>query len=91
MTSNIGSLHLLDGHRRTTARSREDARGRVMARPARRTSGPEFLNRVDEIVLFKPLTLEEIEQIVDLQIDDVRAAPRRPAPRRSSSPSRRAC
>jgi ATP-dependent Clp protease ATP-binding subunit ClpB len=29
---------------------------------------PEFLNRVDEIVLFKPLTLEEIEQIVDLQV-----------------------
>jgi ATP-dependent Clp protease ATP-binding subunit ClpB len=33
---------------------------------------PEFLNRVDEIVLFKPLTLEEIERIVDLQIADVR-------------------
>jgi ATP-dependent Clp protease ATP-binding subunit ClpB len=33
---------------------------------------PEFLNRVDDIVLFKPLTLEEIEQIVDLQIDSVR-------------------
>ena len=33
---------------------------------------PEFLNRVDDIVLFKPLTLEEIEQIVDLQIDDLR-------------------
>jgi ATP-dependent Clp protease ATP-binding subunit ClpB len=34
---------------------------------------PEFLNRVDEIVLFKPLTLAEIERIVDLQIADVRA------------------
>ena len=33
---------------------------------------PEFLNRVDDIVLFKPLTLEEIEQIVDLQIAEVR-------------------
>ncbi len=33
---------------------------------------PEFLNRVDEIVLFKPLTLDEIERIVDLQIADVR-------------------
>jgi ATP-dependent Clp protease ATP-binding subunit ClpB len=32
---------------------------------------PEFLNRVDEIVLFKPLTLREIERIVDLQIADV--------------------
>jgi ATP-dependent Clp protease ATP-binding subunit ClpB len=33
---------------------------------------PEFLNRVDEIVLFKPLALAEIEQIVDLQIADLR-------------------
>jgi ATP-dependent Clp protease ATP-binding subunit ClpB len=33
---------------------------------------PEYLNRVDEIILFKPLTLEEIELIVELQIDDVR-------------------
>jgi ATP-dependent Clp protease ATP-binding subunit ClpB len=33
---------------------------------------PEFLNRVDDIVLFKPLTLPEIEQIVDLQIADLR-------------------
>ena len=33
---------------------------------------PEFLNRVDETILFKPLTLEEIEQIVDLQIVDLR-------------------
>jgi len=33
---------------------------------------PEFLNRVDETVLFKPLTLGEIERIVDLLIHDVR-------------------
>jgi ATP-dependent Clp protease ATP-binding subunit ClpB len=33
---------------------------------------PEFLNRVDETVLFKPLTLEEIERIVELQIDALR-------------------
>jgi ATP-dependent Clp protease ATP-binding subunit ClpB len=32
---------------------------------------PEFLNRIDEIVLFKPLTLAEIEQIVDLQMAEV--------------------
>ena len=34
---------------------------------------PEFLNRVDEIVLFKPLTLAEIERIVDLMLDELRA------------------
>ena len=33
---------------------------------------PEFLNRVDEIVLFKPLRLEEIERIVDLLAEDLR-------------------
>jgi len=33
---------------------------------------PEFLNRVDDIVLFKPLTLPEIERIVDLQSEDLR-------------------
>jgi ATP-dependent Clp protease ATP-binding subunit ClpB len=70
MTSNIGSLYLLDGVS-DNGEIREDARERVMAE-LRGHFRPEFLNRVDEIVLFKPLTLEEIEQIVDLQIEDVR-------------------
>jgi ATP-dependent Clp protease ATP-binding subunit ClpB len=39
----------------------------------RRHFRPEFLNRVDEIVLFKPLTQGEIERIVDLMFDDLRA------------------
>ena len=70
MTSNIGSLHLLEG---ITASGEipEDVRGRVMG-DLRDHFRPEFLNRVDEIVLFKPLTLEEIERIVELQIADVR-------------------
>ena len=34
---------------------------------------PEFLNRLDDIVLFKPLTLAEIEHIVDLMLGDVRS------------------
>jgi ATP-dependent Clp protease ATP-binding subunit ClpB len=33
---------------------------------------PEFLNRLDDIVLFKPLTLSEIERIVELLLDDLR-------------------
>jgi ATP-dependent Clp protease ATP-binding subunit ClpB len=70
MTSNIGSLHLLDGVT-DDGQIRDDARDRVMA-DLRGHFRPEFLNRVDEIVLFKPLTLEEIEQIVELQIADVR-------------------
>ena len=70
MTSNIGSLYLLEGID-GDGEIPEDARERVMAE-LRAHFRPEFLNRVDEIVLFKPLTLEEIEQIVDLQIADLR-------------------
>jgi ATP-dependent Clp protease ATP-binding subunit ClpB len=71
MTSNVGSLHLVDGLT-DTGEILEDARNRVMGE-LRSQFRPEFLNRVDEIVLFKPLTLGEIERIVDLQIADVRA------------------
>ncbi|HEX2409820.1 MAG TPA: AAA family ATPase [Solirubrobacteraceae bacterium] len=69
MTSNIGSLHLLDGVT-PDGHIESDARDRVMAE-LRGHFRPEFLNRVDEIVLFKPLTLAEIERIVELQIADV--------------------
>jgi ATP-dependent Clp protease ATP-binding subunit ClpB len=70
MTSNIGSAYLLDG---VTAdgQVKEDAREAVMDE-LRRNFRPEFLNRVDEIVLFKPLTIAEIERIVDLMFDDLR-------------------
>jgi ATP-dependent Clp protease ATP-binding subunit ClpB len=77
MTSNIGSPYLLEGLT-DNGEIPEDTRVRVMGE-LRGHFRPEFLNRVDDIVLFKPLTLEEIEQIVDLQIEDVRErlAPRR--------------
>jgi ATP-dependent Clp protease ATP-binding subunit ClpB len=44
---------------------------------------PEFLNRVDEIVMFKPLTLAEIERIVDLQLEELRAAAGSPSERQA--------
>jgi len=69
MTSNIGSLHLLDGVTQT-GEIEDEARAQVMA-DLRAHFRPEFLNRVDEIALFKPLTIEETERIVDLQIADV--------------------
>ncbi|MEV3944339.1 ATP-dependent chaperone ClpB [Rhodococcus erythropolis] len=70
MTSNIGSQHLLDG---VTADGeiKPDARERVMAE-LRGHFRPEFLNRVDDIVLFSPLTLPQIEHIVELQLTDLR-------------------
>jgi ATP-dependent Clp protease ATP-binding subunit ClpB len=70
MTSNIGSMHLLEGAM-ATGEITEPARQAVM-RDLRTHFRPEFLNRVDDIVLFKPLRLEEIEKIVDLQTEDLR-------------------
>jgi ATP-dependent Clp protease ATP-binding subunit ClpB len=69
MTSNIGSIHLLEGIA-STGEIDETVRDLVFDE-LRVHFRPEFLNRVDEIVLFKPLTLEEIEHIVDLQIADL--------------------
>ncbi len=68
MTSNLGSRHLLDGV--TGTEIPESVRESVMA-DLRSAFRPEFLNRVDETVLFKPLSLEEIEQIVGLLIADI--------------------
>ena len=70
MTSNIGSQHLLEG---VTADGeiKPDARERVLAE-LRGHFRPEFLNRVDDIVLFSPLTLPQIEHIVGLQLADLR-------------------
>ncbi|MCL6732309.1 ATP-dependent chaperone ClpB [Streptomyces neyagawaensis] len=70
MTSNIGSVHLLDG---ATAEGeiKPDARALVMGE-LRGHFRPEFLNRVDDIVLFKPLGERQIERIVELQFDELR-------------------
>ncbi len=70
LTSNIGSPHLLEGVT-GTGEIKEDARAAVMGE-LRRHFRPEFLNRLDDIVLFKPLTLVEIERIVDLMVDELR-------------------
>jgi ATP-dependent Clp protease ATP-binding subunit ClpB len=62
MTSNIGAPLLLNGIT-ADGRLREDARDAVMGE-LRAHFRPEFLNRVDDVVLFKPLTTEEIGRIV---------------------------
>jgi ATP-dependent Clp protease ATP-binding subunit ClpB len=71
MTSNIGAEHLL-ASAGSDGDIPPDARDRVMAE-LRGAFRPEFLNRVDDIVLFKRLTLAQIERIVDLQFDEVRS------------------
>ncbi|HEU4915517.1 MAG TPA: ATP-dependent chaperone ClpB [Acidimicrobiia bacterium] len=70
MTSNIGSQYLLEGIT-PSGEIKPEAREMVTSE-LRRHFRPEFLNRVDDIVLFKPLTLAEIERVVDLMLDDVR-------------------
>jgi ATP-dependent Clp protease ATP-binding subunit ClpB len=70
MTSNIGSQYLLDGVT-GTGEIKPEGRELVMGE-LRRHFRPEFLNRVDDIVLFTPLTEPEIERIVDLMIGELR-------------------
>ncbi len=69
MTSNVGSQYLLDGVT-DDGIIRDDARDKVM-HELRSGFRPEFLNRVDDIILFKPLTLAETEDIVDLQVEEL--------------------
>lgn len=69
LTSNIGSQYLLDGIDEN-GNIRPDAEAEVMA-DLRAHFRPEFLNRLDETILFKPLTRENIGSIVDLLIADV--------------------
>src|SRR5688500_5423661 len=68
MTSNIGSRYLLEGVQGDSIP--DSVRESVMAE-LRKSFRPEFLNRIDETILFKPLTLEEITTIVDLLMADL--------------------
>ncbi|HML45974.1 MAG TPA: AAA family ATPase, partial [Clostridia bacterium] len=67
MTSNIGSVSLLEGIN-SRGEISEEARARVM-QALKQGFKPEFLNRMDEIVLFKPLTQAEIARIVGLILE----------------------
>jgi ATP-dependent Clp protease ATP-binding subunit ClpB len=66
MTSNLGSIVFTD-----PTGSPEDRREKILAE-VRATFRPEFVNRVDDIVVFEPLGRREIAQIVDLQVRQLR-------------------
>lgn len=69
LTSNLGSQYLLDGispDGEITPEAREQVEALL-----RKSFRPEFLNRLDEIVFYKPLTKENITSIIDLQIADL--------------------
>jgi len=69
LTSNLGSTYLLDGID-DSGEIKDDAR-RSVEELLRRSFKPEFLNRLDEIVFYKPLTKENITKIVDLIVKDL--------------------
>ena len=66
LTSNLGSEYILNGIN-ADGTIEESAKEQVRAL-LRRTFRPEFLNRLDEIVFYKPLTKENVTKIIDLQI-----------------------
>ncbi|HAA38038.1 MAG TPA: ATP-dependent chaperone ClpB [Firmicutes bacterium] len=70
MTSNLGSLYLLE-NAAADGEILPAVKEQVMSE-LQRHFRPEFLNRVDDIVLFKPLTLAELKQIVALQLNLLR-------------------
>ncbi|WHE88466.1 ATP-dependent chaperone ClpB [Lachnoanaerobaculum gingivalis] len=69
MTSNLGSGYLLDGIN-TYGDISEEARNKVMDE-LRNSFRPEFLNRLDEIIMFKPLTKDNIGNIINLLMDEL--------------------
>jgi ATP-dependent Clp protease ATP-binding subunit ClpB len=71
MTSNIGAEYLLTGARDRSGGITDDVRDLVLAE-LRSRFRPEFLNRVDDTIIFAPLGLEQIESIVDLLMGDLR-------------------
>ena len=69
MTSNVGSQFIAGAGAEGLT---EESRKQVME-ALRSSFRPEFLNRIDDVVIFQPLGLEDIERIVDIQLKDVRS------------------
>jgi len=78
MTSNIGSQFLqpgslnLNGSWIDNSSSRFEEAKKLVMEALRETFKPEFLNRVDDIIIFNPLGREQLSKIVDLRLEDVR-------------------
>jgi ATP-dependent Clp protease ATP-binding subunit ClpB len=74
MTSNLGSQLIQERLGSVTSSNREQIMGELrikLMEMLRQQMRPEFLNRIDDIILFKPLTQEEIRHIVDIQLQRV--------------------
>jgi ATP-dependent Clp protease ATP-binding subunit ClpB len=75
MTSNIGSHLIQENLEKVTEKNREEILDRTREQVLdllKKTIRPEFLNRIDEIIMFQPLTEKEIRKVVELQLEIIR-------------------
>ena len=71
MTSNIGSHIIQENLENVTEKNRDEVFDRTRQQVfelLKKTIRPEFLNRIDEIIMFRPLTKDEIQTVVELQL-----------------------
>ncbi len=74
MTSNIGSHLIQENMEKVTDKNRDEVFDRTREQVfdlLKKTIRPEFLNRIDEIIMFKPLTADEIRTVVEIQVGGV--------------------
>jgi ATP-dependent Clp protease ATP-binding subunit ClpB len=74
MTSNIGSHLIQENLEQVTDKNRDDVYDHTREQVfelLKKTLRPEFLNRIDEVIMFRPLTKDEIETVVELQLGNV--------------------
>jgi ATP-dependent Clp protease ATP-binding subunit ClpB len=69
MTSNIGSRHIIEGHRAGLPREKVEE---AVEAEMRATFRPEFLNRVDEVIVFDSLKYEDMDRILEIQLRHIR-------------------
>ncbi len=81
LTSNVGSEYFREmsslgfkiGHKGEELKEKEEQFGERVMESLRETFKPEFLNRLDEVIIFNALSPEDIEKIVDIQLGEVKA------------------
>ena len=74
MTSNIGSHIIQENMEKLTEENREEILNQTKKQVfdlLKRSIKPEFLNRIDEIIMFQSLTIEEVREIVELQLKNI--------------------
>lgn len=75
MTSNLGSNIIQENFDKVTAKNREEvveSTKALVTNLLRQTIRPEFLNRIDEIIMFQPLLKNDIKQIINIQLNHLK-------------------